>query len=319
MLSLPSLRAAAATRSTHLVYVRAANAARCADEAGVRAAVSVRLGYDPFVAYAETTLIVEIRAAAGGGFEADVRVVEGNGVEAGHRKIAVRDPDCQAAIDALALTLSIIVDPVAALRPARAEVVPPPPPPPPPAPSLSVPTPPPEPPLAPPPPAAPANRAWVPSVSLSPFASVGEAPSVTAGLLVSAALRARSVSLGVDLRADLPAGASFASGTVQSHTVTAWLVPCAHAAWLDACALVGAGALFASSDVASSATRTAFTWSFGARVGASVPITARLFARAFVDLVVTPAEVRYELGGAEVDHLPPVGGDAGIGLGVRFP
>jgi len=318
--ALAPLRASAATRSTHLVYVRAANAAQCADEAGMRSAVSVRLGYDPFVAYAETTLVVEIRAARAGGFEADVRVVRGDGVEAGHRKIAVEDPDCQAAIDALALTLSIIVDPVAALHPASVAASPvdspaPPAPssPPSPAPDSS-----PEPspraasPIAP----APAIPTWIPSLALSSFASVAEAPSLSAGLLLSAALRTRFASLGLDLRADLPAARSFNAGTIRSHTTTAWAVTCAHVSWFDGCALFGAGALFGSSDVATSA---AFTWSFGARAGATVSISARFFFQAFVDLVVTPAEARYELAGAQVYRLPPVGGDVAAGLGVRFP
>jgi hypothetical protein len=82
---------------------------------------------------------------------------------------------------------------------------------------------------------------------------------------------------------------------------------------------VGAGALFATSDVSSPLSRVAFTWSIGARAALDVPLGARFFARAFVDLVVTPQEAGYELDKGVVYQLPPVGGDVGAGAGVLFP
>jgi hypothetical protein len=103
--------------------------------------------------------------------------------------------------------------------------------------------------------------------------------------------------------------------------VTGWLVPCAHVSWLEGCALVGAGALFATSNVAASRSSTAPTWSLGARVGLNVPLGARFFARAFADLVVTPAEAQYYIGSGSVPAYTalPVGGDLGVGVGVLFP
>jgi len=314
----------AAPRSTRLVYVRAANAEQCADEQGVRSAVAVRLGYDPFVAYSETTLVVEVRGVTGG-FEADIHVVQGDGVEAGKRRIASAGVDCQKIVDALALSLSIIVDPVGALRAPIARPAAEPPPTPTPIPTEpSTPTPVPTPIPAPAPSSTPAPppspTRFVPSFVLSPFASVGEAPSPTAGLLVSGRVRVRWFSLGLDVRADLPASHSVTRATsVQSDSVTGWIVPCAHGSGFEGCAMLGAGPLFASSNASTAGSSTTVIWSVGARVGWTLDLGTHLFARAFVDVIVTPVDPVYSVTGATSYSYPPIGGDLGAGLGVRFP
>ena len=53
--------AACAAPSARLVYVRGPGAERCPSEAAVRAAVSARLGYDPFFDWARETIFVEIQ------------------------------------------------------------------------------------------------------------------------------------------------------------------------------------------------------------------------------------------------------------------
>lgn len=318
--------ARAAPRSTHLVYVRAASADQCADERGVRAAVARRLGYDPFVTYAQITIVVEVRAAAAPGYEADIHVVEGDGVEAGTRKLTSAGPGCQEIVDALALSLSIIVDPVGALRapsppPTAAQELPAPALPPPPSvespssPSVEPPSTP-----SPAPAAQPALTGRSVAVGLSLFASVAEAPAVSGGLLGFARVRTGAWSLGLEVRADLPASHTVnAAESVESHTVTGWLVPCGHVWRFEGCALVGAGAIFATGSVATPGSDAGFTWGFGGRVGAAFPLGERLFIHSFVDVVVTPDEAHYLLAGSSIYHLEPVGGDLGVGVGVLIP
>ena len=52
--------------SSRLQYVRAEGAKRCPDEPALRAAVAARLGYDPFVAWAKTTVVTTITGGAEG-------------------------------------------------------------------------------------------------------------------------------------------------------------------------------------------------------------------------------------------------------------
>src|SRR5579862_6532539 len=51
-------RAAGEQPRVHLLFVRERGAERCPDEAGVRAAVAARLGYDPFADAAPSTVSV---------------------------------------------------------------------------------------------------------------------------------------------------------------------------------------------------------------------------------------------------------------------
>lgn len=322
----------ATPRSARLVYVRAANAEQCADEGGLRAAVAARLGYDPFVAYAATTLVVEVRARPGA-FEADIHVLEGDGVEAGRRKIASPGADCQKVIDALALSLSIIVDPVAALRgPPQSPPVAP-----------EAPAPADETPAARNPAPArtevgevpPADRSdrrpsdrtearptphLVPAFLVAAYGSVAEAPSATAGALVSGRVRLRDFSLGVDVRADLPATHSFgAAGSAKSHSVTGWLVPCAHFGPFAGCALVGAGGFFATGEVAVPVSQSRWILSVGGRGVFDLALGRHWFLQAFLDVVTTPMPPALEVGGRSPYTLPVVGGDIGLGTGWQFP
>jgi hypothetical protein len=96
------------------------------------------------------------------------------------------------------------------------------------------------------------------------------------------------------------------------------VVPCAHLAWAEACALAGVGALFATSTGAGSRAAVGAVWALGGRLGLSYPLGERLAVRAFVDVIATPDEPRYAVGGNEVFRLSPVGGDLGVGVEARI-
>ncbi|MGH7434358.1 MAG: hypothetical protein ACRENE_01645, partial [Polyangiaceae bacterium] len=96
---------AGAAASARLVYVRGPGAEQCPGEPAVRAAVSVRLGYDPFFAWAHDTLFAEITRTEGT-FHVELKLVDDSNMLRGARQIAMAGSDCSAAIDAAGLTIS---------------------------------------------------------------------------------------------------------------------------------------------------------------------------------------------------------------------
>jgi hypothetical protein len=72
--------------------------------------VRARLGYDPFFSWARETLIIEL-TGAGGGFDVTLQLIGEDNRRQGAREMAIRQSDCAAAVDALALTISLAIDP----------------------------------------------------------------------------------------------------------------------------------------------------------------------------------------------------------------
>ncbi len=110
---------AEAARSARLIYVRGHGADTCPDEDAVRNAVAARLGYDPFVAFAANILVAHVRRE-GDGFHTAVGLVDENGVERGARQLTVDSRECADAIAAMALTISIAIDPLSLTGPPQA-------------------------------------------------------------------------------------------------------------------------------------------------------------------------------------------------------
>jgi pyruvate/2-oxoglutarate dehydrogenase complex dihydrolipoamide acyltransferase (E2) component len=133
---------ARAAPSARLVYVRGPGAERCPSEAAVRAAVSARLGYDPFLDWAGETMFVEIQRGPRA-FRVLVKLVGADNLQRGAREIAVRGDDCSAVIDAMGLSISLAIDAGAGSRrdvpasPPKPEQPPPAPAPPQPVPSAT--------------------------------------------------------------------------------------------------------------------------------------------------------------------------------------
>jgi hypothetical protein len=119
-LSFAHAGVARATETARLVYGRSADAGTCPDEATLRSAVARRLGYDPFVADASRTVVVELHGDASG-HRGRIYVVDA-GTAGGVREIASPGPDCRELISAVALAISIAVDPASMdAEPAAAE------------------------------------------------------------------------------------------------------------------------------------------------------------------------------------------------------
>lgn len=111
---------AQAGASARLVYVRGPGAEGCPTEQEVRAAVRARLGYDPFFPWAHETLVVEIAGAAEG-FRVQLQLIDADNRLEGARGLSVRQRDCAAAVDALALTISLTIDPASLVGRSAAE------------------------------------------------------------------------------------------------------------------------------------------------------------------------------------------------------
>ncbi|HTB78034.1 MAG TPA: hypothetical protein VK762_32540, partial [Polyangiaceae bacterium] len=138
---------AGANPSARLVYVRGPGADLCPNEEAVRKAVATRLGYDPFFLSAPTTIFVEA-SRDGDHFAAVVKLVDDQGVERGTRHLQSHTRDCGDLIGTLALTISLVVDPVSlASTPTPPDASA--------APTMAPPTPPPTAPVASSPPATP--------------------------------------------------------------------------------------------------------------------------------------------------------------------
>ena len=226
-------RTAMATPNAQMHYTRGSGAESCPDEPSMRRAVASQLGYDPFDAQASTSVEASI-------VRKDDRLVGRVDVvrpdePPGKRELSSREVDCEHLASAMALTISMAIDPMVISRPPPvAAPLPPPmatlPPPssPPPAPSA-------------PPRSLPAPPAVFFLAGLAPVVSVGIAPGAAVGLDASAAARWSHVSIGVEGRMDLPSYAHLSiGGDVSTSIQVGMLVPCAHIDRIVSCRSVRA-------------------------------------------------------------------------------
>jgi len=273
-----------------LVYLRGPGTQACAGPEAIHDAVRERLRYDPFLTQAADTLSVAIQRR-GRQFETEVRLLDGDNVERGARRLSVVTGDCAALVDALGLTITLTIDPGRiALGPTPPTVAPPeaaaPPEPSvtaarprigtePPAPSIVRATPPSPALVAPPAGARPRPaRAWSARAGVVAVAALSGAPAPTGGVALSAGLSSGVVSLDVELRGDAPVtGDSDTPPTrVRSWLVAGFLVSCVHLGPGFACPVVGAGEMGASGrNVAAPADRRGPWSAAGGRIGVEWP------------------------------------------------
>ena len=303
-------RTAEATPSARLVYSRAQSASTCPDEAALRKAVAVRIGYDPFFGWAKKTVVVRMVPADGPGYVASVDLVDDKGFEHGARQIRTEGP-CAELRDPVALAIAIALDPSilvrAAVQPALEKEEAPPtaatlPPVPAPRVDRQVAPAPPAPGPVPPAPASPESAPrWVPEVDAALVGSVGVAPAPAAGLSLGLGLQRGVWSMVLEGRVDLPASEPAPEGVrVGSSLVVGTVAPCWITGLARVCALAQAGEITASSSAGSSHTNP---WlAFGGRFAVTVPFDALRSIRLRSDVLwdVNPPQV--SLSG----FLPPI-------------
>lgn len=291
--------------TARLSFVREERAEACPDEAALRERVAARLGRDPFVADALLGISVRIEPLDGAGYRAVIELDDEG--ETTRRELTSARGDCADLADALALALSLAVDPASLLAPApRAD---PPPPPPPTATAAPDPTPVVEP--APEPPRDDVSARF----SALVLGSWGAAPEFSGGLGLSGGFRVAAFSLDLELRAEIPTEIAGVNGVVRGAPITAALVPCAHADIVTMCGVIRAGAFWAESVDAAEVRSAAGPYvALGARGGLELPLTPSV-ALAILGEVSAPlvgAELR--LGSERVWETPPVNVSLGVGV-----
>jgi hypothetical protein len=314
-------KGAQAEPAARLVYLRGKGTESCPDEVDVRNAVQQRLGYDPFNQYAASTMFAEVSADPGGnGFVASLKLVDADNAVRGDRQLKTAGA-CRELMDAMALTMSIAIDPMSITRNG-----PPPDAPPPERPVQDTPRPPDDAPANPPPePDKPVaekpKQAATYSLSLTPYVSLGSAPSLAVGGALGGDVRFWRLQAGVEARGELPASAEADAqlGRVKSSLIGGTIFGGLREgpAFLG---LVGSlGRLSATStDTASSNDRSALFLQAGLRVGASFRLTDRFELRARGDMFLNLIRNTLTISGQNAYQYPAVAGDLGIGFAVRF-
>lgn len=305
-----------ARRPARLVYTRAPNTMACPDEAGLRSAVSTRLGYDPFEGAAATTAVVDVSVTKSTKLESSVRFRDEHGRLHGKKEISSAADDCAELAAAMALTISILLDPDAILGqpPAGAAA--------PPAlhagPHESPFTP--EAPPPPPAPAAPSVDPWRVRLGADAIGSVGAAPAPALGLGAFAGLGRGALSLDFEVRADLPASITRDDGTgVRSSLVLGTVAPCGHLHVLALCVLGSAGALHGEGlNVGTPERDVTFYAAAGARAAVELTLSRTVFARMRADALAPLTRTTLKNRGSEYWSSPPVTGALALGLGVTF-
>jgi hypothetical protein len=324
LLSLLLPARAAASPSARLVYVRNPGTETCPDEAAIRAAVSARLGYDPFFRSAPATMTVEL-TMVGDTYRARIQLVDEDGTVRGVRDLAQPGPRCEPIIDTVALTMSIAIDPLSLTRAPGPQA------PPEAAPTLPVED-------------VPGATAHVPAspglggapptsrsstefhldagLGLGLWVDAAPAPSPSGDLFLR--LRAwQHWSLALEARADLPASQTVPTpptGTVDVQTWIAYgsLVPCFHLRVFSGCVVGDVGAIHATSTAKVPSHSSALDAAVGPRIGAEWALS-RVFALwAHLDGLWAFKQQELQISGSTVSTLSAFSLGVTLGGSVRL-
>ena len=321
-----STSAASGTRrGARIVWARGPTAERCVGVLGLQEDVKARLGYDPFVLPSEVS-VEGVVVGAGRGFRAELVIRDAAGKVLGTRALASQEHDCRSLGEAVAVAITVAVDPDASFSGARA------------APidgveDLAAPEPA---PVA--PPAARTLELTVQPVSMSGLATLaaGVAIGILPGVTPVASLRTRAVigargELGVAAHLwpeSRTGGVGFALATIA---VEGCLLPWgprqttgnAELGWFRWCAAAHAGTfhVFVHASALTPVDVGTFPW-VGAETGpaVSIPLVNSLHLEAGVSVLV-PLTRRQALlrGRAEpVWEQSAAVGRADLGLGMHF-
>jgi hypothetical protein len=312
---------AAAAPTARLVYSRASDAESCPAEGSLRRAVAERVGYDPFFAWAQRTVVANI-ARHKGEFVATVDLVDERGIAHGAHELRT-NRGCGELLDAVALAIAIAIDPQSLTRapdstpkpqgesnaPDAVVLSPP-------ATSASLaPSAPPEASVQPVPPSRLPSRAGIafePSIGI--VVSNGVAPSVAAGASAGAAVRWRAFSLGIEGRIDAPASKTVPGGDVSSWLMLGAVVPCAYVGPFLGCALFQVGSMQAQGDVPDGRHDSSGWWALGGRVGALVHVAENGLLRVRVDLLANLSRTPLQLNPALLPPWTPDPVNASLGV-----
>ncbi len=121
-IGLLAARPAQAEQKARLVYVRGSGTTGCPAEIDLRLSVVARLGYDPFSPQASRVVLARIERRRGA-LAGVVELVDDAGVSSGRRELGAAKRRCDELARAMALSISLTIDPERALAAhARAHV-----------------------------------------------------------------------------------------------------------------------------------------------------------------------------------------------------
>ncbi|MFO0662863.1 MAG: hypothetical protein U0174_02875 [Polyangiaceae bacterium] len=318
--------ALAAERPPPLVldYATEDDAEGCPDEAGLRAMIAARLGYDPFAPSAKRTIVTRIRKSAAK-FRTRIELRDGNGKLLGVRELEANTCADLAASTAFAMAVAIDPDEAHAPRePGEHSTAPPPPPiaPPPPPPPTQVSAPPPPPPVAAPPRGAP----WVPTLFVGAHGGAfGPYASVAFGGSLGIVLEHGAFAAGVEASASLPNTTAVNTGVVRTGVMGMSPLLCARVSELSLCGRVFLGAFQGAAEgVDTPDKKTTFFSSAGILAAyrfrpfgsATQPSPFGLEPYLGADVVLTRTRVTFR--GVEVWSTAPATLEAGLRATVSF-
>lgn len=325
--------------TARLEYAPGPSADRCPDEQSLMRAVGTRLGYDPFQPNAERTVSAALKRH-GHILNAEVKLRGADGTVAGSRLLTADEDDCAELVAAMALAISLAIDPQSLLRP------------PPPASPSSGPAPGNGPSVLPSAPREldrPTDRATAAGTSSTPPPVCLPAPAVPPPPPEKEGVRGRAGLAAVGVLGALPApgvglalqgGArrgmfsalvggevtsAVSKGAPSGGAVSAWLAagtlaPCVHLGPAMMCGL-GTFGMVRGSGTGLPGVRDASTpfGALGARAGAEVPINRVLSVQLFGDVLGTIATTTLKLSGSAVWKTAPLTAALGAAAIVNFP
>lgn len=316
-------------KTMRLFYEREAGAEACSTEPQLRAAVEGRLGYDPVRSDAGGMLLARVGKSATG-FTALIELVDEAGLSRGKRELSTEGANCEEMARAMALSISIAIDPeraalaeqaLAPTEPVASE---------PSAPKLAVEAAPEKPVTAAPlrlaPPVTPAaDQPTAPSppprsrfgLSVAGMAMAGVAPGVTYGGALALEYERGPWSFGGGVRLLRSAAAPVDPTTrLQVTLAAAEFSGCAHYSLLEGCAIGVAGASRVSSrGIPRPATDSGAFAALGLRLGVVAPVSAKLSLFGRLEAVGVVAPVHPQIDGLEVWAAPSLAG--GLAAGAR--
>jgi len=317
-------RSALGFPSSRLVYVRGPGAEGCPDQSAVREAVRKRLGYDPFFPSADKTIIARVVREASR-LHGEVELVDEHGTQAGKREFSAEPDQCEQLVYAMALSISIAIDPKSAETYAQGPA---------------------ESPLPEPaanqrdsqpdhqaeaetlgsarapaaaPQAQPSVEAtpWLWSGGLGATLQFGSMPQVALGAAAFAALRKGAWSLAIEGELDAPVTTEQQGLELRSSGGALKVLPCGHWRLFVACQ-VSALRLLGTTGSASGLGGTAASLALGARLGFELPVSPTFGALAYGDLLLTARPVSLVSEGRTLWEMPLVSGGTGIAAVAHF-
>jgi len=314
---------------TRLVYARSPAASDCPDESALAAAVAARLGYEPFSPWGAQTILATI-TKNGGVLLGHAELIDHDGIAQGSREVRVSRPECAELILALALAISITLDPLHVESPAVAPALSPAEVPPPADASPNAPEP--EPVTGPAPAVAPRDRATtLPRrvqrervtlhVAAAALGTLAASPHFAMGGRLAVLAKRGRWALGVEAWSTLAsAQAAARGGEVKVRLVSAALTPCLLLVGdVSLCALGSLGSMRAEGrGVTAARVENVLHAAAGGRASFAVPLGSTFELWATADLAATLNRPSFQLDGAEVWRPGPVLALVGIGAQARF-